>query len=269
MLNKQDVLLIKFEISKGKSFLSITTLLNAQSNIEALHRRAGHPSNDSLKHMFGLSEVWLQCEVCSLSKSHCLPYTGTLPKSLHCLEFVHFDLSSRINPPTSNGYEYYFKLTDQFSSYKFLYFLKKKSDAFDCFKKFYASVTALHSCPIKNITTDGGGEFNLKEFKEFLTSKGVMSHITAPYTPQQNPVTERGNRTTTEKARKLLKQAGLSHRMWGHAGETAVFLENVTPTRKNNWSSAYELWFHRPFDVTILFTHLLPLFVFSSLCSCL
>jgi hypothetical protein len=40
--------------------------------------------------------------------------------------------------------------------------------------------------------------------------------------------------------------------MWGHTVETAVFLENVTPTRKNDWSSAYELWFCRPFDVSRL-----------------
>ena len=30
---------------------------------------------------------------------------------------------------------------------------------------------------------------------------------------------------------------------------TAVFLKNVTPTRKNDWLSAYQLWFCQPFDV--------------------
>jgi hypothetical protein len=191
-LNEQDVLLIKFEVASGKSFQSITSS-RPQSDIEALHRQAGHPSNDSLKHMFGLLNVKLHCEACSLSKSHCLPYKGTLPKAVHCLEFVHFYLSGRITPPTSDGFEYYFKLTDQFSSYKFVYLLKKKSNAFECFKKFYASVTAQHSHPIKNITTNGDGEFNSKEFKDFLVSKGVTSHIAAPYNPQQNAVAERGN----------------------------------------------------------------------------
>jgi transposase InsO family protein len=245
-LNKQDVLLIKLQIIKGKSFQSTCLLSRSQADIKALHRRAGHPSKESLKKMYDLPDFTINCEACSLSKSHRLPFSSSLPKSSHCLEFVHFDLSGWINPPTSEGFEYYFKITDQFSSYKFVYLLQKKSEAFEHFKTFYTAVTTLHSWPIKHITTDGGGEFNSNEFKEFLREKGVTSNITAPYTPQQNPVAERGNRTTTEKAWALLKQSNLPHHLWGYAVQAAVFLENVTPTRKNDWISGYKLWFKRP-----------------------
>jgi hypothetical protein len=132
--------------------------------------------------------------------------------------------------------------------YKFVYLLRKKLEAFEHFQKFHSHVTSLHSCPIKNITTNSGGEFNSLKFKEFLASKGIMSHITAPYTPQQNPIAKRGNCTTTEKARTMLKQANLPLSLWGYAVETAVFLENVTPTKRNSWEAAYHLWFHCPFD---------------------
>jgi transposase InsO family protein len=248
-LSDSDVFLIKLEIVKGKSKPSTVKLSSkTQSDIEKLHRRAGHPSNKSLKKMFNLPKFELLCEACSISKSHRLPYQLSLPETSHCLESVHFDLSGRIDPPTSEGYEYYFKITDLYSSYKFVYLLKKKSEVFGCFEKFHALVTNLHSCPIKKITTDGGEEFNSTEFKSFLASKGITPHITAPYTPQQNPVAERGNRTTTEKARTMLNQASLPLKYWGHAVGTAVFLENVTPTRKKNWKSAYEIWFHRKFE---------------------
>jgi hypothetical protein len=130
--------------------------------------------------------------------------------------------------------------------------LKKKSEAFGHFKNFYSLITALHSCPIKHITTNSGGEFNSNNFKEFLTLRGVASNITAPYTPQQNPVAEWGNQTTTEKARSMLKQAKLPLSIWGYAVETEVFLENVTPTKKNLWELAYKHWFHRPFDYSHL-----------------
>jgi hypothetical protein len=92
--------------------------------------------------------------------------------------------------------------------------------------------------PIKNVVTDGGGEF-----KSSLADKGVVVHISAPYTPQQNPVAKRGHCKTTKKARTLLKKAKISNLFWGYAVEMAVFLENVTPTRKNRWLSLYELWF--------------------------
>jgi hypothetical protein len=74
----------------------------------------------------------------------------------------------------------------------------------------------------------------------------------APFTPQQNLVAERGNCTTTEKARAMLHQARLPLRFWGHGVETVVFLENVTPTRKKEWKLAYQLWFGRNFDKSCL-----------------
>jgi hypothetical protein len=72
------------------------------------------------------------------------------------------DLSGRISSSTSDGYEYSFKITDQFSSYEFIYLLKKKSDTFLCFQNYYALVTVSQGRPIKNVVTDGGGEFNSK-----------------------------------------------------------------------------------------------------------
>jgi hypothetical protein len=101
-----DVFLIKLEIIKGKSSALVKFSSKSISDIEKLHRRAGHPSNESLKKMFNLPAFELNCEACSLSKSHRLLYPSRLPDSQHCLESIHFDLSGRINPPTPEGYEY-------------------------------------------------------------------------------------------------------------------------------------------------------------------
>lgn len=66
--------------------------------------------------------------------------------------------------------------------------------------------------------------------------------LTAPHTPQQNPVSEIGNRTTVEKARALLKNAGLPSEYWAEAGATAVYLENRTPIASRKFLTPYELW---------------------------
>ena len=60
--------------------------------------------------------------------------------------------------------------------------------------QYYHEVTNHHRANIKTIVFDGGGEFNSKEFTSFLKDKGITIHVTAPYTPQQNSVVERGNR---------------------------------------------------------------------------
>lgn len=56
---------------------------------------------------------------------------------------------------------------------------------------------------------DNGGEYVSTSFKEFISKNGIIMNLTAPYTPQQNPVAEIGNRTTVEKARALLKKASM------------------------------------------------------------
>lgn len=47
---------------------------------------------------------------------------------------------------------------------------------------------------IKFFQTDGGGEYTNKVFHDFLASKGIIHHISCPYTPQQDDLAERKNK---------------------------------------------------------------------------
>ena len=48
---------------------------------------------------------------------------------------------------------------------------------------------------VKALQTDRGGEFYSQEFKTFCEENGIARKYTAPYSPQQNGVVERKNRT--------------------------------------------------------------------------
>lgn len=67
-------------------------------------------------------------------------------------------------------------------------------------------------------------------------------NTTAPHTPQQNPVAERRNKSTVEKAQALLKQASLANEFWEEDVSTAVYPENLTPILSHNFVSPYEFW---------------------------
>lgn len=70
----------------------------------------------------------------------------------------------------------------------------------------------------------------------------MESVCAAPYTTQQNPVAEVGNRTTVEKPRVILKHTGIPAEFGGGEVTTAVYLENWTPIAAHQFKSLYELW---------------------------
>ncbi|MBW0538867.1 hypothetical protein O181_078582 [Austropuccinia psidii MF-1] len=220
-------------------------------NLELLHARAGHPSVEILQRLFKIKTNPISCEACALSKSHQRPYSGTFPNALQPLEYIHMDLSGRISPSTLGGAQYYFKITDQFTSYKHVYLLKLKSEAFKYFKIFCSQVYLKFKTYPLNVVMDNGGEFTSNCFKNYFLTHGIVPHYTAPYTPQQNPISERGNCSTAEKARTLLKHAKLPNTLWGEAVVTAVLYENILPLRRNVLP-AYTLWHGTPFDYSRL-----------------
>ena len=95
---------------------------------------------------------------------------------------------------------------------------------------------------IKNLHSDGGGEYISSQFTTFLHIMGIHRQLTTPRTPQQNGVAERFNRTIMESARSMLHATGLPGRYWGDAVMTAVYVRNRLPTRALNGVTPYEAW---------------------------
>lgn len=73
---------------------------------------------------------------------------------------------------------------------------------------------------IKNIRTDNGGEYISGEFIKFCEREGIKHEYTIAYTPEQNGVAERMNRTLTEKAECFLFDADLEKQFWAEAVST-------------------------------------------------
>ena len=60
-----------------------------------------------------------------------------------------------------------------------------------------------------------GGEFVSHEFNQYCNDSGIERYLTAPYTPQENGVVERRNRTMMEMARSIMKHMGVPNYLWG------------------------------------------------------
>ena len=128
--------------------------------------------------------------------------------------------------------------------------LRQKSDAFTAFKNFKSLAEVEKGVKIKMLRTDRGGEFNSIEFDNFCVQQGIKRQLNARYSPQQNGVVERRNRTIMSLVRSMLKGANLPQEYWGEAASTSVYLLNRAPTRSLVNSTPYEMWTGRKPNVS-------------------
>lgn len=71
-----------------------------------------------------------------------------------------------------------------------------------------------------------------------------------PYTPEQNGVAERANRSIIEKTRTLLHEGRMDKRFWGEAVNTAIHFLNLSPTRSLRTQVPEQVWTGKDVDLS-------------------
>jgi hypothetical protein len=96
---------------------------------------------------------------------------------------------------------------------------------------------------IKSLRTDGGGEYVNKDMRQYLTDNGIRHETTVSYTPEQNGVSERYNRTLLECVRAIMISANIPNGLWAEVATTAAYLRNRIPSTVNEGrKSPYEVY---------------------------
>ncbi|KAK2991724.1 hypothetical protein RJ640_004252 [Escallonia rubra] len=112
--------------------------------------------------------------------------------------------------------------------------LKFRERGFSTFKKFKALVEKHNGYQIKEMRFDRGGEFTSKEFKAFCEENSIRRPLTILYSPQQNGVVERKNRSIMNMTRSMLKNKNFPKEFWAEAVDCAIYLSNQCQMRSNN-----------------------------------
>ena len=108
-----------------------------------------------------------------------------------------------------------------------LFVLKTKmmeKEIMECFLKF-RNIFEQDGRRIKSIRTDGGGEYQ-KQMADSCRETGIHHEETAAYTPQQNDVAERANRTIRERIHAILADMDLPKELWAELACTVAHLKN-------------------------------------------
>lgn len=228
---------------------------------EMWHRRLGHLNSRSMALMnkgmvTGIkynSDIFNPCVACIEGKQTRAPFPKkSYTRATQLLGLVHTDLCGPMPTQSIGGARYFLIFIDDFSRKTFVYFLHNKDEVFEHFRNFKNLVENETNHKIKIIRSDNGGEFINYKLQAYLKENGIKHHTTVPYSPQQNGVAERANRTIVEKARCMLKDAGLDNKFWAEAVNTAVYLKNRTPTKALIGQVPEEKWRNKKVDVSHL-----------------
>jgi hypothetical protein len=216
------------------------------------HNRYGHLSinglkllnqKDMVKGLPELGDLEEKCTDCIIGKHH----RDAIPKVAKWranakLQLVHSDICGPINPSSHGGKRYFITFTDDFSRKTWVNFLNEKSEAFEVFKRFKALVEKESGCMIQTLRSDRGGEYTSNDFNEFCIAQGIKRQLTAAYTPQQNGVSERKNRTLLNIVRSLLSTRCVPKKFWPEAIKWATHVMNRSPTLSVKNMTPEEAW---------------------------
>ncbi|KAI8424616.1 hypothetical protein MSG28_003049 [Choristoneura fumiferana] len=265
IFNKKGDLVATASLMNGVYKLNMpeNTTVAMAASADTWHRRLGHVNSAYMNKMQNAVEGFnlqgkvdhiskASCKVCCEGKQCRLPFPNEGNRSDTLLNIVHTDICGPMEVESIGGSRYYLLFVDDFSRMAFIFFIKNKSEALKCFKEFKAKVENQLGKKIKILRSDNGREFCNNQFDDYLKESGIIHQRSNNYSPEQNGLCERLNRSVVEKARCLLYDGGLSLEFWAEAANTAVYLRNRTVAAGLNGKTPYEVWTNTKPDLSHL-----------------
>lgn len=225
------------------------------------HRRMGHLGYDGLMKLNDLvngvvikgdRSVLAKCVPCLLGKQSRQPFqrAEVVIKSKKVLELIHTDVCGPMESDSVGGAKYFVTFIDDHSRKVFVYFIKRKSDVQQVFAEFKSMVE--NQTGVKIILRSDNGREYMGELTAECKRSGIIQQSSCAYTPQQNGVAERMNRTLVERARCMLFDVGLDKQLWAEAVNRAAYVINRSPNRSLKDQIPEQFWSELPINLSTI-----------------
>ena len=223
----------------------------------------GHPGEGITRRTAQVAGLWLTgkwnaCEKCSEARviTHAVP-KSTESRADKRAGRVLIDLAGPFHVESLAGSRFAMLCVDDFSRYKIVAFMAKKSDATAVLRAIIVRYFTPAELNIGVIQTDNVGEFR-GAFQSLLAELGIKHERKPPYTPQYNGVAKRTLGLLRDKIVALLRGVTevASERLWAEAMASACEMSNKRVTDSLDYDKTpYEMWHGRPpaFDTLLPF----------------
>ena len=212
------------------------------TSFETWHARLGHAGSAQIrataKAATGISisaekadhTATTFCEPCVMAKQTRAHHPKVTTRVTNPLGRVYIDFWGPCRVTSIDGERYMLTFTDECTRMLWVVFTTYRNEdtVRAAFVEWRASAERDANVRLERIRADNAPEFNVIE--RIGRETGFTVERTAPYTPEQNGIAERMNRTILEKTRAMLRHSGLPLTMWTHAAQTAAYLRNRCTT---------------------------------------
>jgi hypothetical protein len=153
------------------------------------------------------------CESCAVSKSHKKTSRISMRQVTKRFQILHIDIDDSISENSHSRSHDFILFIYDFSQYIVVIFLKRKLETLQALKKFKNELETIQDgMKIETLRLDNGAEYISQTFSKFLKTNHIRYEPMAPYTPEENKVSECTNRTIVEQVRAMLHDVDLSIR---------------------------------------------------------
>lgn len=205
------------------------------------HRHFGHLRATSLERTEGavsgmdlrkedLAELrQTTCVPCIEGKMTRAPFQAGKETTSSCLEIIYSDTCRPMPQPSRAGNMYFTTIIEKHMRWKALVPHKVRREAKDAVMSVINHWETQTATRAKVILTDGALDFKRQLWDNWTRGKENIHITTACYTPEQNGLAKRYNRTVMERMLSMLSEARLDNSWRVEAAETANYVTNRVP----------------------------------------
>lgn len=154
-----------------------------------------------------------------------------------------------VGPITLHGFlgeKYFFTFTDGATRETETYTGYEKSKWFEHLKTYYAraQTVSLKDRPVHVIRTDFGTELRSNAVDQWMLAKGILFEPSAPYSQEENGISEQKGRTLMERVQATIIAGGIPDELWPEVLLAITHVSNLLPTTALNGRSPFEASSH-------------------------
>jgi GAG-pre-integrase domain len=220
-----------YVLPSPKQYEHTLVSVNNKEDIGTWHKRMAHITLHDLRQTHKYSNVPKRidvvddgvCSPCREGKATKLPFRGSFEHADEVGDIIHSDMAGKLPVSFPDRYQYISTFADDNSRQISVAFMQRKSQLPQAFTAFRRELQVFEDAGIRivRVHSDGG-----KEYEKLERLEDHLATYSAPYTPENNPISERGNRTLFDTARTLLIEADLPTRFWPFVIKHVVYVRN-------------------------------------------